>query len=697
MSTETSPVRLLVKGAIAVITIDNPPVNAMSGAVRKGLIDTLTKAARDEAIAAIVLTGAGQNFVAGADIREMSGPPVPPHMPEVIAIMEGCGKPIVAAINGAALGGGLELALPCDLRLASPRAAIGLPETRLGIVPGAGGTQRLPRLVGVAKAIEMITQARVVWAPEAQALGIVDRLVDGDVVAAACEVAAGTAKRRLSEMAVPAGDTAAVEAAAKAAERRARGNPAIAAAIDLVKRSASEPIGEMLLRERDEFLRLRETDEAKALRHLFFAEREAAKIGLGEVKAREVRTVAVIGGGTMGSGIAVSFADAGFPVALIERDADAAAVTAKRIDGLYDGQVASGRLTADTARDRRGRIDVAPDWSGVAAADLVIEAVFEDYDVKAEVLRRIDDTAAPQAIIATNTSYLDVNRLAAFTRRPEAVVGLHFFAPANVMRLLEVVRAERTAPDVLATAFALGKRLGKLPVLAGVCDGFIGNRIYSVYRRHAEYLVEDGASPRQVDQALERYGFAMGLFAVNDLSGLDIAWAMRKRRAAERPAAERYVAIADRLCEQGRLGRKTGGGWYRYEQGSSKPVEDPEVADIIAAERAAKGITPREFSDEAIVRRLIAAMANEGAKVLAERIALRASDIDLVFINGYGFPSVRGGPMFAADLTGLDNVLREVEAAAAIGGAGSEPAPLLYELAKAGSSFQQWDREHATV
>ncbi len=498
-------------------------------------------------------------------------------------------------------------------------------------------------------------------------------------------------------MAVGEGDAAAIDAAAKSAERRARGNPAITAAIDLVKRSASEPIADMLLRERAEFLRLRETDQARALRHLFFAEREATKIGLGDTKPRDVRRVAVIGGGTMGSGIAVSFADAGFPVTLIERDAQAVAVTGKRIDGVYDAQVSGGRLSADAARERRGRIMVSEDWAGAAAADLVIEAVFEDYDVKAEVLRRIDQVAGPQAILATNTSYLDVDRLAAMTQRPQAVVGLHFFAPANVMRLLEVVRAERTAPDVLAAAFAVGKKIGKLPVLAGVCDGFIGNRIYSVYRRHAEYLVEDGASPRQIDQALERYGFAMGLFAVNDLSGLDIAWAMRKRRAATRSPDERYVVIADRLCELGRLGRKAGRGWYRYAEGSSKPVEDPEVAAIIDAERAAKAIAPRAFTDEEIVRRLIAAMANEGAKVLAEGIALRASDIDLVFVNGYGFPSVRGGPMFAADLAGLSNVLREAEAAAAIGGTGSEPAPLLRDLVAAGSSFQQWDREHATA
>jgi 3-hydroxyacyl-CoA dehydrogenase len=395
----------------------------------------------------------------------------------------------------------------------------------------------------------------------------------------------------------------------------------------------------------------------------------------------------------MGAGIAVAFADAGFPVVVVEQSPDAAAKGRERIDALYQRSVNSGRIDETASVERMARIMFTHELSAFAPCDLVVEAVFEDATVKQTLFRALSDIVRPEAILATNTSYLDPNAIASTATHPERVLGMHFFSPANVMRLVEVVPADHTAPDVLATAIAVGRRLGKLPVVSGVCEGFIGNRIHAVYRRHAEYLLEDGAAPEDIDRALEGYGFAMGPFAVADLSGLDIAWAMRRRRAVTRPAGERYVALADRLCEAGRLGRKTGRGWYLYPESSSKPVSDPEVAAIIAAERKAKGIAAHTIAEADIVRRLLSVMANEGARLLAEGIAMRASDIDLVFVNGYGFPAFKGGPMFAADQRGLNDVLAEAEAAAKAGGAGSEPAPLLRELAAHGGTFAQWDKE----
>jgi 3-hydroxyacyl-CoA dehydrogenase len=490
---------------------------------------------------------------------------------------------------------------------------------------------------------------------------------------------------------VPPGDAAAEDTAAQAALKAAKGVPAIAAAVALLRETARMDFAPGLARERAVFLPLRASAGAAALRHLFLAEREASRVpGLEGVAPRVVAKVGVIGGGTMGSGIAMAVADAGLPVVVIERDAEAAAGCAARLRDAYAGQAAKGRLSEAVAAERTACITPTGDWNALADADLIIEAAFEEMSVKEDIFRRLDAVAKPGAVLATNTSYLDPDAIAAFTSRPRDVLGLHFFAPANVMKLLEVVHAAKTAPAVLATGIAFGKKLGKLPVVSGVCEGFIGNRIYAAYRRHAEYLVADGASPQQVDAALQEYGFAMGLFAVGDMSGLDIAWAMRKRRAATRDPAERYVAIADRLCEAGRLGRKTKAGWYDYASGQARP--DPAVDAIVAAERAAAGIAPRAFTAEQIQHRLLAVMANEGAKILEEGIALRPSDIDLVFTNGYGFPRLKGGPLFAADRRGLPAVLAEVEAAHAAGGAGSEPAALLRELAEAGSSFKQWQR-----
>ena len=696
MSEPTSlslPVRVQRADGIAVVTIDNPPVNALSQAVRSELLRVFRSLVDESDARGIVLIGAGRDFVAGADIREMDMAPLEPSLPQVILAMEACRQPIVAAISGNALGGGFELALACDRRLAAEGATVGLPEVKLGIIPGAGGTQRLPRLVGVARAIALIASGRRVPAKEAAALGLVDRVVEGDLLAAARAEVAQANKRRLSEAAVPAGDDAEIEKAAAEALRGARGVPAVGKAIELVRLAAgSLPFDKVVRTERATFVTLRDSAEAKALRHLFFAERNAQKVpGVAGGKARRIERVAVIGGGTMGSGIAVALADAGLSVALVERDDAALAAGRKRIGATYDRVVTGGRLSRVTADERIGRIALGTEWAAIADVDLVIEAVFEEMEVKLEVFRRLDALARPGTVLATNTSYLDVNRIAQATRRPQDVVGLHFFSPANVMRLLEIVRSEATAPDVLATGFALARKLGKVAVVAGVCEGFIGNRIFSAYRTQMEYLVEDGAWPEDVDRALEAYGFAMGPFAVFDLAGLDIAWVGRKRRAATRDPRERYVAVADRLCEMGRFGRKTGRGWYLYPEGAKKPVPDPEVRPLIEAEAVAKGIARRKVSDEEIVERALAAMVNTSAQILAEGVALRASDIDLVEANGYGFPVFRGGPLFAADARGLAAVLADVEAMHRAVGFGSEPAPLLIELAQAGSSFAAWD------
>jgi 3-hydroxyacyl-CoA dehydrogenase len=685
----TGSVSVARRGDVAVITVTNPPVNAISRAVRAGLLDAFRSLAADSSVTAVVISGGPGRFIAGADIREMNAAPEPPQLPEVVAAIDALDVPVVAAIEGAALGGGLEIALACDCRLATPSATIGLTETRLGIVPGAGGTQRLPRLTGIAAAIRLIGEGKVLSAREALKSGVLDDIIGTDLLSAACALAPSLAKRRLSGMGVaPGGEDA--DAAAAEVIRRAKGLPAVARAIELIRATPDTPFADGLTRERATFLELRESAEAKALRHLFFAEREATKVpGLDGVTARPFGNLAVIGGGTMGAGIAAALADAGLPVTLIERDAGAAASANARLHGLYERQVAGGRLASVEAEARLTRIDISDDWSALASVDLVIEAVFEDLAVKTDVFRRLDETARPGAVLATNTSYLDLDAIAAATRRPGDVIGLHFFAPANVMKLLEVVRGAATAPDVVATALALARRMSKQPVVARNGDGFIGNRIFAVYRRHAEYLVEDGSSPAEVDAALETYGFAMGIFAVSDLSGLDIALAMRRRRDATRSPDERYADIADRLCAAGRLGRKTGAGWYAYDADGRKR-SDPAVADMIAAARGAKGITSRTFTAEEIQRRLVAVMANEGAKVLADGTALRASDIDLAFVHGYGFPRLKGGPMWAADGVGLATILDEIEAAHRTGGAGSEPAPLLIDLARSGGTFSDW-------
>ncbi len=636
------------RDGILVVTIDNPPVNAMSADVRGGLEKALSYAETTPGILALIITGAGKTFIGGADIREFGKPVVDPALPDLIDRIEALSKPVIAALNGAALGGGLELALTCHYRIASPTAQVGLPEVKLGIVPGASGTQRLPRLIGIPAAIELIASGRIAKAAEALSLGILDELVETDLIDAAIKAAqklVGTPLRRTGELAVAPADSTEIDKASGKILAKARGQKAPTEAVRLVA-SSHRPLGEGLADERATFLTLRDSHEAAALRHVFFAEREASKVtGLESVDARPVNTIGICGLGLMGSGIAVAALGAGYTVIGLDQTPEAAEKGRERIIGLLERNLASSRLDRAGFDAQTARLSVTATDADLAPCDLVIEAVFDDLDVKVELFRRLDKVIRPDAILATNTSYLNPDEIAASTAHPQRVLGLHFFSPAHVMRLLEIVRCEKTAPDVLATGLAVAKKLKKLPIVTGVAEGFIGNRIFSAYRREAEFLLEDGALPHEIDAALEDYGFPMGLFAVYDMAGLEIAWARRKRQAAVRDPSERYVAIADKLCETGRMGQKSGRGWYAYPDG--KRTIDPEVTAFIETERTKKGIRPRAFSKEEIQERMLTAMAAEGDALLAEGIAARPGDVDLVMINGYGFPAHKGGPMFA--------------------------------------------------
>lgn len=632
-----------MEGRIAVLEIANPPVNAGSHAVREGVVAGIARATEEGATGA-VLIGAGRSFIAGSDLREFNKALAWPELPDVIATIEAAPFPVVAALHGVALGGGLELALGCDWRVAAPGTLVGLPEVSLGMIPGAGGTQRLPRLIGRGKAMDLICRAARIPAEEALALGLVDALAGDDLLASALAFLSEPRGKRLARDMTPPEETPeALEAAAAAALKRGKGRPNVVEAIRLVKASTGEA-GAVLVDERETFQRLRRSPEAHALRSLFFAERRARAVeGIDPKAARTIARVGVVGGGTMGQGIARAVLAARLPVVLMERDAEALDKALTAVRETLQGQVAKGRLTEAEATARAEALTGTVDVGALAGCDLVIEAVFEDMEVKRVLLGLLEEALPAEAVLATNTSYLDIDAMAEGLAHPERLLGLHFFSPADVMPLLEVVRAAKTAPEVLATGLKLAKRLGKQPVVARVAEGFIGNRIYAAYRRRAELLVLDGAAPQDVDRAATGFGFAMGPFAVADMSGLDIAWAMRKRQAATRDPQARYVRIPDRLCEAGRLGRKTGAGWYAYEGG--KPVPDPQVEALIAEERQAAGVTPRAFTDEEIACQLLAAIVNEAALVVEEGVAQRASDIDVVLANGYGFPRWRGGPL----------------------------------------------------
>lgn len=699
-----SPVQTRLQGDVLVVRIDNPPVNALGAAVRQGLRDAIGEAESRADVQAVLIVGEGKAFIAGADIREFGKPPVDPSLPEVCQRIESCGKRVVAAIHGAALGGGLEVALAAHYRVALPGAQLGLPEVNLGLLPGAGGTQRAPRLMGVKPAAEMMLSGKPLSAKAALAAGLVDRLVDGsDPVAAglACvqELQAAQAPlRRTRDVAIAdrAAALADLDALAADTAKKSRGLFSPQKIVECVRNAVELDFDEGMQRERAAFMECLASPQRAGLIHAFFAEREVAKVPEAKAAApRPVASIAVIGGGTMGAGITVSALDAGLPVTMIERDDASLARGRAHVEKVYDGLVAKGRMAADAKAAVMARYTGSTRYEDIAAADLVIEAVFEDLEVKKAVFRELDRACKPGAVLATNTSYLDIDAIAAATGRPQDVIGLHFFSPANIMKLLEIVVPAKVSADVVATAFALARTMKKVPVRAGVCDGFIGNRILAVYKQAADYLLEDGASPYEIDAAVRGFGYPMGPFQVTDLAGGDIGWATRKRRAATRDPKARYVEIADRICERGWFGQKTGRGFYLYPEGARTGQPDPEVLAIVDAERAKKGVAARSFTPHEIMRRYMAAMVNEGAKVVEEGIALRPLDVDVTFLSGYGFPRFRGGPMHYADTVGLPKILADIREFAQEDPLFWKPAPLLEKLVAEGRDFGSLNRAAA--
>jgi 3-hydroxyacyl-CoA dehydrogenase len=693
----TSPVSYELVDDIGVISVANPPVNALSHAVRQGIHDALAAAQQDASKAVLVICE-GRTFIAGADITEFGKPPREPHLPDLCNTIEASSKPVVAAIHGTALGGGLEVALSCHYRCAVPAAKVGLPEVKLGLLPGAGGTQRLPRLIGATPALDMMTSGNPVDAARAASLGLIDQLVDGDLRTAALawcrELAAKDAPRRkTSELTADSVAEGVLEQYRSTIAKRARGQVAPQKIVDCVEASLTRPFAEGLQIEREKFIECMQSPQSAALRHMFFAEREAAKIqGLSkDSPQRDVNKVGIIGGGTMGSGIAMNFANAGMQVVLLEINDEALARGLAIIDRNYKGGVKRGKLSEDQALACRGRIAGATDYQSLSDADLVIEAVFENLDLKKEVFAKLDATCRQGAILATNTSYQDVDSIAAATKRPRDVIGLHFFSPAHIMKLLEVVRASATADDVLATCMALAKKIRKVPVVSGVCYGFIGNRMLGHYAREAQLCVIEGATPEQVDGAMEDWGMAMGPLAVFDLAGLDVGYKARQGLPEAERGDPRAYRVADALVEMNRLGQKTGAGFYRYDPETRQRSSDPEVQALIEREAAALGVERRELEASEIVDRLLFALVNEGMNILDEGIAQRPGDIDVVYVYGYGFPAWRGGPMHYADAVGLAQVherIREFERR--FGSENWTPAPLLERLASAGMTLADW-------
>lgn len=682
--------------SVAVIRFANPPVNGLAHAVRFELAEALSRAATDPAIKAIVLTGGAGLFSGGADIREFGTPLMyaQPTLRQLIEQVENSSKPVIAAIEGICLGGGFELVLATHYRVAAENARFGLPEVKLGLLPGAGGTQRLPRLVGPEKALEMIVGGDPVAAPALAGTALINGLAKGDLLAAALELAGSVSGPvRTSDLTVDRSETA---KACEAARQRTKSQPpAPRRAIDSVERSAG-PFEEGLRFERDAFLQLMESPESKALRYAFFAERAAGKLpGAADSPVRPVNSAAVIGGGTMGSGIAVCFLNAGIPVSLLEADQPLLDQAVARISAIYDGQMKKGKLSESDRARLMALLRPTLNLEDLRSADIAVEAVFESMDAKRQVFTELDRVLKPGAILASNTSTLDLNKLARFTSRPGDVLGMHFFSPANVMRLLEVVRGERTSTGALATALKLGRTLRKVPVIAGVGDGFIGNRMLEQYTKQANYLLEEGASPESVDRAMENFGMAMGPFRVADLVGNDVSFAIRQRRRAERPDY-RYSTLPDRLCQLGRLGQKSGAGWYDYSQGSRQPLASSIVSNLIDQHRRELGIAPRDVSDAEIVDRLVYALVNQGARLLEEGIATQASDIDVVYLTGYGFPAWRGGPMYYADQQGLSQVVQRIREFAA--NPNGDPsvwtvAPLLDHLAREGKPLLEFSQK----
>jgi len=697
MTATSKSVDLDRRGRVAVLTVNNPPVNALSQHVRQGLRDGITQAVADPAASAIVITCAGRTFIAGADITEFGKPPQAPSLHEVLDLIESSPKPVIAAVHGTALGGGLEVTLACHYRVGVKDARFGLPEVKLGLLPGAGGTQRLPRVVGVEKALGMMTSGDPIRADEALKFGLIDEIVEGGggqapdlqaVVAFADKVV--SEKRPLrkirdldDKVAAVRGKPEVFATFRKSIARQTRGFRAPENIVKAVEAAVTLPFAEGIKRERELFAELLTSPESKAQRYFFFAEREAAKIPdvPADTPAKDIKKAAVIGAGTMGGGIAMNFANAGIPVTVVEVAREALDRGLDIVRKNYEATASRGRITQADVDKRMGLITGTTDFTAVKDADIVIEAVFEEMPIKKEVFAKLDGLAKPDAVLATNTSTLDVDEIASATKRPESVIGTHFFSPANVMRLLENVRGKKSSKTTVATAMAVGRRIGKVPVLVGVCHGFVGNRMLHQRGAQAEKLILEGALPHQVDRVLTDFGFPMGPFAMSDMAGLDVGWRIRKGRGMK-------SAVADRICELGRFGQKTGAGYYRYDKGDRTPIPDTDVEKIIVDVATSMGITRRPISDEEILQRLLYPMVNEGAKILEEKIAIRASDIDVIWVYGYGWPVYRGGPMFWADQIGLRPLHdRMLEFKKATGDEFWTPAPLLVRLANEGKGF----------
>ncbi|MFN3957795.1 MAG: 3-hydroxyacyl-CoA dehydrogenase NAD-binding domain-containing protein [Tepidimonas ignava] len=696
-----------VRGDVAVITLDNPPVNGLGLSTRQAIAQGLDRAHDDTAVRAIVITGAGKAFSGGADIKEFGSPKAyqDPNLLSLILTLDHARKPVVAAVHSVCMGGGLELALGAHYRIAAPGTKVALPEVKLGLIPGAGGTQRLPRVLGVEPALNMIVSGEPVNAELLAQLpgqklfdkiaASADTLLD-EALALAREAAdrhaQGTPLPRVRDLPCKHPQAEAYfQFARNMVGAQAKHYPAPLKCIDAVQAATTKPFDEGLAQERQTFLNLMTDPVSIALRHVFMAERAAGKIAdvPEDTPLREVRSLAIIGAGTMGSGIAINFLNIGLPVTLLETKQEALDRGVAHIRSVYEGQVKKGKLKPEQAEQRLALLRTTLTYDDIRDADMVIEAVFEDIEVKRQVFERLDAVMKPGAILATNTSTLDVNKIASFTQRPQDVVGTHFFSPANVMKLLEVVRGAATAKDVLATVMALGKKIKKTCVVSGVCDGFIGNRMIEQYSRQAGFLLEEGCTPEQVDKAIEKFGFAMGPFRMGDLAGNDVGWYIRKRRYVEKPHM-RYSKVADRLCEMGRFGQKTGAGWYDYAPGKRDAIPSPVVIQMIEEYRKELGITPRKISDEEIVQRLVFALVNEGAHILEEKIAARASDIDMVYLTGYGFPVWRGGPMHYAEQYGLFNVMQAMKRFARNPHDDAQfwqPAPLIQRLVAEGKGF----------
>ena len=691
-----------ISGAVAVLRLDSPPVNSFGLELRRLIVDALARAEADPAVKAIVLIGSGKGFSGGADIREFGTPKsfAAPNLHSVLRTIEDCSKPVIAAIHGVCMGGGVELALACHYRVATSDAQIALPEVKLGILPGAGGTQRLPRVVGVERALNMIVSGNPVRAEQLRGTALFDAIASGDLRSAALDlartlIAEGRGPKRVRDLKINMPDAEAyLQFAHNTVKGLAGPYPAPPACVEALKAAVKEPFEAGFKRERQLFVTLMASPESAALRHIFQAERAASHIdGIPDsIATRPIKRVGVVGAGTMGGGITMSFINAGLPVTLVETTQEALDRGLANIRRNYAGALRKGSITEERLEQRLGLITPTLQYEHLRDVDLVVEAVFESMEIKRKVFERLDEIVKQGAILASNTSTLNLDAIAQFTKRPQDVIGLHFFSPANVMRLLEVVRGAKTATDTLATAMALAKTIGKIAVVSGVCDGFIGNRMVARYGMAAHDLLVAGALPQQIDAALQKFGMAMGPFRMADLAGLDIGWAIRKRRAAEFPNQE-FSNVADILCEAGRFGQKTGSGFYRYEAGARDAIPDPAVTAIIERFREARGIVARPVSDTEIIERCVYALINEGARIVEEGIAQRSSDVDIVYLNGYGFPAYRGGPMFYADSVGLITVARTLSRIAAAPGADAAfwtPAPLLARLAQEGKTFSEF-------